>query len=237
MGKYRFIERMNHRPLFVRYALGYLASFLVLIFTKTKREGERNIPKAGPVIITMNHFSYVDAIFVISAIQKPISFLGASDQKIKWYFYWAPFIYGFIPTNRKALAPSTIKEAKKALKRKGFLGVFPEGVSTSSTLRTAKKGAAYLSVATETKILPVSVCGLENIWNNVRKGGRPIIRIKIGKPFGPFCLPKKKTEREQYLRKAGEEIMCRIAVLLPRKQRGVFQGHNRIELLNKQLNI
>ena len=100
MCKYRFIERLNHRPLFVRYALGYLASFLVLVFTKTKREGERNIPKAGPVIIVMNHFSYVDAIFVISAIQKPISFLGASDQKIKWYFFWAPFIYGFIPTNR-----------------------------------------------------------------------------------------------------------------------------------------
>jgi 1-acyl-sn-glycerol-3-phosphate acyltransferase len=234
--KYRFIEKLNPRPRYVRYALGYLAGLLVLVFTKTKREGACNLPKEGPFIIAINHFSYIDPLFIISTIQKPISFLAASDQKIKWYFFWAPFIYGFIPTNRKALAPSTIKEAKKALKNKEFLGVFPEGTSTSQTLRAAKKGAAYLSTATETKILPVSICGLENVWSFLRKGVRPIIRIKIGKPFGPFCLPKKKIEREQYLEKAGEEIMCRIAALLPRKQRGVFQGHNRIELLNKQLN-
>ena len=65
-----------------------------------------------------------------------------------------------------------------------------------------------MSVATETKFFPVSVFGLEKIWNKVRKGGRPTIRIKTGKPFGPFYLPKKKTERKQCLGKAGEEIMC-----------------------------
>ena len=237
MRKYRFIERLNPRPRYLRHALGYLAGLLVLLFTKTKKEGACNIPKAGPFIIAINHFSYIDPLFVINTIQKPISFLAASDQKIKWYFFWAPFMYGFIPTNRRVLAPSTIKEAKKALKSKEFLGIFPEGTSTSKTLRRAKRGEAYLSTTTETKILPVSVCGLENVWSYLRKGVRPIIKVKIGRPFGPFYLPKKKTEREQYLEKAGEEIMCRIAVLLPRKQRGVFHDHSRIEFLNKLINV
>ena len=237
MRKYRPIESLSPRPLYIRYALGYLASLLVLVFTKTKREGACNIPKTGPFIIAINHFNYIDPLFVISTIQKPISFLAASDQKIKWYFFWAPFMYGFIPTNRKALAPSTIKEAKKVLKSKEFLGIFPEGASTSQTLRRAKKGAAYLSTTTETKILPVSVCGLENVWGYLRKGVRPTIKVKIGRPFSPFSLPKKKREREQHLEKVGEEIMCRIAALLPRKQHGVFHGHDRLEILNKQLNI
>ena len=96
--------------------------FIVSMLTKTKVRGRKNIPKKGPFIITINHFSYVDPVFVIHAIRRPISFLAASDQKIEWHFLWAPFIYGFIPTNRKVLAPSTIKHAKRALKEDEILG-------------------------------------------------------------------------------------------------------------------
>ena len=148
MSKKNRIERLRPRPAFVRYFLGYLATFIVCMFTKTKVRGRENIPRKGPFIIIINHFSYVDPIFVIHAVQKPISFLAASDQKIKWYFIWAPFIYGFIPTNRKTLAPSTIKHATRALKGNEILGIFPEGTSTSSKLRPAKNGAAYLSALT-----------------------------------------------------------------------------------------
>ena len=131
----RILEKLKARPYFVRYVLGYLAALIVLVFTKTKVKGERNIPRSGPFVVTINHFCYVDPIFVIKAIKRPISFLAASDQTIKWYFIWAPLIYGFIPTNRKVLAPSTIREAKRTLKRGEVLGIFPEGTSTSTKLR------------------------------------------------------------------------------------------------------
>ena len=70
MRKYKFIERLSPRPRYIRQALGYFASLLVLLFTKTKREGSCNIPKAGPFIIAINHFSYIDPLFVISTIQR-----------------------------------------------------------------------------------------------------------------------------------------------------------------------
>ena len=139
MSKKHTIERLRPRPAFVRYFLGYLATFIVSMFTKTKVHGRENIPKEGPFIITTNHFSYVDPIFVIHAVQKPISFLAASDQKIKWYFIWAPFIYGFIPTNRKVLAPSTIKHATRALKDNEILGIFPRRDINSLKVETSKK--------------------------------------------------------------------------------------------------
>ena len=205
MSKKHTIERLRPRPAFVRYFLGYLATFLVSMFTKTKVRGRENIPRKGPFIIIINHFSYVDPIFVIHAVQKPISFLAASDQTIKWYFIWAPFIYGFIPTNRKVLAPSTIKHATRALKRNEILGVFPEGTSTSSKLRPAKNGAAYLSALTESKVT-----------------------INIGRSFGPFLLPKNRKKKEGCLLEIGNEAMCRIAALLPKKQRGGFTSNPKV---------
>ena len=198
------------------------------MFTKTKVRGRENIPRKGPFIIIINHFSYVDPIFVIHAIQKPISFLAASDQKIKWYFIWAPFIYGFIPTNRKVLAPSTIKHATRALKSNEILGVFPEGTSTSSKLRPGKNGAAYLSALTESRMLPIGVFGLENVWKQLFRGVKPKVTINIGRSFGPFLLPKNRKKKEGFLLETGNEAMCRIAALLPKEQRGVFTSNPKV---------
>ncbi len=198
------------------------------MLTKTKVCGRENIPREGPFIIIINHFSYVDPLFVIHAVQKPISFLAASDQKIKWYFIWAPFIYGFIPTNRKALAPSTIKRAIRALKDNEILGIFPEGTSTSSKLRPAKKGAAYLSALTESRMLPIGVFGLENVWKQLFRGIKPKVTINIGRSFGPFLLPKNRKKREGCLLEIGNEAMCRIAALLPKEQRGVFSPNPKV---------
>ena len=228
MSKKHTIERLRPRPAFIRYFLGYLATFIVCMFTKTKVRGRENIPRKGPFIIIINHFSYVDPIFVIHAIQKPISFLAASDQKIKWYFIWAPFIYGFIPTNRKALAPSTIKHATRALKGNEILGIFPEGTSTSSKLRPAKNGAAYLSALTESRMLPIGISGLENVWKQLFRGIKPNVTINIGRSFGPFVLPKNRKKREGCLLETGNEAMCRIAALLPKEQRGVFKSNPKV---------
>ena len=228
MSKKHTIERLRPRPAFIRYFLGYLATFIVSMFTKTKVLGRENIPREGPFIIIINHFSYVDPIFVIHAVQKPISFLAASDQKIKWYFIWAPFIYGFIPTNRKVLAPSTIKQATRALKRNEILGVFPEGTSTSSKLRQAKNGAAYLSALTESRMLPIGVFGLENVWRQLFRGVKPKVTINIGRSFGPFLLPKNRKKKESCLLEIGNEAMCRIAALLPKEQQGVFTSNPKV---------
>ena len=103
MSKKNTIERLRPRPAFIRYFLGYLATFMVSMFTKTKVRGRENIPKEGPFIIIINHFSYVDPIFVIHAVQKPISFLAASDQKIKWWIS-QPMTLQAVPTAAGKLA-------------------------------------------------------------------------------------------------------------------------------------
>ena len=224
--KTQSLSNYSPRPPWVRYLLGYLAIFLCSLGARIRIIGRNHVPNKGPYIVVINHFSYIDPVFVIHALRKPISFLAASDQVIETQFIWAPFLYGFIPTDRTNLAPSTIKNSIRALKNGEVLGIFPEGTSLSNVLRPAKNGAAFLSATAKTHLLPIGITGLENAWEMMFRGVRPSVNIRIGKPFGPFTLSKSKNDKERDLDEIGSEIMCRIAALLPEDIRGSFK-HNK----------
>jgi hypothetical protein len=74
----------------------------------------------------------------------------------------------------------------------------------------------------------MSLIGMDNIWTNWFKGIRPNLQINIGKPFLPEPLPKERIDRDEAIKITGEEIMCRIAALLPEKYHGVYIGDERI---------
>jgi len=216
------LSKYNVRPKPIRYLLGYLVLFLGAFLTKTKLRGSEYIPEKGPFIVACNHFNRLDPPFVIYAIKKPINFLMASDQTVEAQIMWAPWLYGFIPTNRQNLAPSTLKRSLQALQRGEVVGIFPEGGATEQYLRPAKKGAAYMAMTANVPILPMSIIGMDNIWDNWFKGVKPKLEIKIGKPFKLGDIPSDKKERDVALKDAGDEIMIKIAELLPPEWHGDF---------------
>ncbi len=229
MTKKQDLNKYTVRPKAVRYLLGYLAMILGGLVTKTKVKGSENIPKKGPFIVVCNHFNRLDPPFVIFAIKKPINFLMASDQAVEAQFMWAPWLYGFIPTNRQNIAPKTIKDSLAAIKKGEVVGIFPEGTATEHFIRPAKNGAAYLAMRTGVQILPMSLIGMENVWNNLLKGVRQKLQINIGKPFLPKQLPKDRAERNKLIKITGEEIMCRIAALMSDEYHGIYTGDKRIK--------
>jgi len=222
------LNKYSVRPKAIRYLLGYLVLFLGSILAKTRKKGSENIPKKGPFIIVCNHFNRLDPPFVIFAIKRPINFLMASDQMLEAQLMWAPWLYGFIPTNRQNFAPSTIKRSVNALKKGEAVGIFPEGSATEQVIRPAKKGAAYLAMTTGVPILPMSLIGMDNIWANWFKWIKPKLEIKIGKTFLTKPLPKDRQKRSAAIIETGEEIMCRIAALLTEEYHGVYLGDERI---------
>jgi 1-acyl-sn-glycerol-3-phosphate acyltransferase len=210
-------------PKWVRYLSSYLNLLLCTVLLKTKVHGRNNIPKNGPYIIAINHFHIFDPALVAYAIRKPISFLAASDQDVKWDVVLAGKLYGFIPTNRQKLAPSTIKKAIKVLQNNEILGIFPEA-TTGPTLRKPKKGVTYLSLKSDCKILPMSVLGLDkNIWQQWFRGIRPEVTVKVGKAFSISSeMPSSRAMREKKLAEIGNDIMQHIAALLPTKFHGEY---------------
>ncbi|MBT3937307.1 MAG: 1-acyl-sn-glycerol-3-phosphate acyltransferase [Candidatus Marinimicrobia bacterium] len=222
------LKTFSPRPQWLRKKLGYPALFIGSLLAKIKVKGRWHLPKEGPYIIAANHFSYIDPTFFKYAIRKPINFLAASDQTINWYFMWAPLLYGFIPIDRTNLAPSTIKKAKKILKNGEILGIFPEGSSTSDSLRKAKNGAVFLSTVEKAPIVPMAIYGAETAWEDLFRGVRPRVTINIGKPFGPFDVKGTKNERISKIETIGEELITRIGALLPEDKRGVCFGDTRL---------
>ena len=222
------LKTFSPRPQWLRKKLGYPALFIGSLLAKIKVKGRWHLPKEGPYIIAANHFSYIDPTFFKYAIRKPINFLAASDQTIDWYFMWAPLLYGFIPIDRTNLAPSTIKKAKKILKNGEILGIFPEGSSTSDSLRKAKNGAVFLSTVEKAPIVPMAIYGAETAWEDLFRGVRPRVTINIGKPFGPFDVKGTKNERISKIETIGEELITRIGALLPEDKRGVCFGDTRL---------
>ena len=214
-------------PKWIRYLSSYLNLLLCSVLLKPKIYGRKNIPQNGPYIVAINHFHIFDPALVAYAIRKPISFLAASDQDIDWQVLIAGKLYGFIPTNRQKLAPSTIKKAIQALQKGDILGIFPEA-TTGPVLRRPKKGVTYLSLKSGCKILPMGIVGLEeDIWSQWFKGVRPQVAVKIGKPFSiSSSLPKDRNERQNKLSDIGDDIMHKIATLLPKKYRGEYVNDN-----------
>jgi 1-acyl-sn-glycerol-3-phosphate acyltransferase len=71
----------------------------------------------------------------------------------------------------------------------------------------------------------------------LRRLQRLDIHIQIGEPFVLPPLPRG-AERDPFLEASTDEIMCRIAALLPPQYRGVYADHLRLqELLAAQSSL
>lgn len=71
-------------------------------------------------------------------------------------------------------------------------------------------------------ILPVAIVGTERLAENVRHLRRTPARLIVG---APFRLPPDGRASAARLAEHTEQIMCRIAALLPPEYRGVYADH------------
>ena len=232
-----FLGSLTPRPYYWRYILTYVALLMGSTLAKVKVKGRANLPRKGPFVVACNHFSDYDPLFFSYAIRQPINYIAASDQEVDLVFAWAPFIYGWIPVDRKKLSPSTIKRSLSVLKRGEILGIFPDGGVSYNLLSKPKNGTVFLSNLGNAPIVPMAIYGAERAWEGALKGIRSRVCINIGKPFGPYNIIGKKKEKEDTLSKVGHEMMCRIASLLPDNRRGHFKNEKTIHSFQKENKI
>lgn len=122
-----------------------------------------------PLIIISNHISYLDpfligAAFPLGAKVFPIRF--ATDPQ----YYRSPFLFPFIwllagfPIYKKIGLEESLKVPLEVLKKKGVVGIFPQGkIRRYGRPRKGRRGAAYLARKTGSPILPIRIEGRINI--------------------------------------------------------------------------
>ena len=93
-----------------------------------------------------------------------------------------------------------------------------------------KTGVAYLAYESGVPILPLAHAGTEGSIRSLLHLRRQKILVRFGEPIR--LSPPDPSDRTAALRRDTDEVMCRIAAMLPPAYRGVYRDHPRLaELL------
>jgi 1-acyl-sn-glycerol-3-phosphate acyltransferase len=214
---------------FVRLILGFIASVEVV--------GFENLP-AGGFVIAANHIGRLDAALAYYILDRPDIIMVVAEKYEKYgIFRWLVRITNGMFVDRYNSDIHAIRETLRRLQKGQVFTITPEGTrSKSGNLIAAKPGGTYLAWKAGVPVVPVAVTGTEDavVVERLKHLKRLKVKIVAGHPFN---LPQVKgKDRDAAMLLYTEEVMCRIAALLPPERRGIYAEHPRLnEFLNNEI--
>lgn len=191
--------------------------------------GAEHMPKEGGLLLATNHMSWMDTLHLFLNPGRPdITALVADKYKKVPVFSWVLNVGEVIWLDRDKADFGAFRLAADALKTGHCLGIAPEGTrSRTGQLQEGKAGAVLLASRTGVPIVPVGISGTEAYFRRLGTLRRPHVKLT----FGPvFTLPPlDRNNRDESLRQMTDEIMCRIAILLPPQYWGYYKDHPRLK--------
>ena len=188
--------------------------------------GTENIPYGKPYIAAMNHVSIFDPPFTAAFWPEELEIIGASDVFGKPGQGQLLKLYGVIPVHRGDYDRSLFTKLISILQGGYPLLIAPEGGRSHHTaMRRAKPGIAYLVEKTGVPVLPVGLVGTtEDFWQRARRGKRPPLEMRIGKPITLPPIRTQGTQKHTDRQRNTDLVMSYLAGLLPEEYRGVYAG-------------
>lgn len=212
-----------------------LIRFLLRLLTRIELRGRENIPTTSNFIIAANHNGLVDAFlpFYILNNNNLVLLVGEKWEKLS-IMRWLGRGLNFLFVDRFNPDLKAIREVIVRMKHGEVLVITPEGTrSKVGRLIEGKPGVSYLAAKMGYPIAPVGISGTFDkiFFGQLKRLHRPKIIVSIGPAFSLPPLPKEAQDRDEALKTDTDEIMCRIAALLPLEQRGVYSNHPRLKEL------
>jgi 1-acyl-sn-glycerol-3-phosphate acyltransferase len=209
-----------------------LVRWMINLIARVQIIGAENIPQGGFIAVS-NHIGRLDAFMVYYILQRQdIILLAAEKYQHVPLWRWIGNQLEVIWVDRFNADFKAVREVLRRLKAGGMLGVAPEGTrSKTGVLDYGKPGGVYLAARSGLQVLPVAVTGTYDpeVRARLRRLRRLDITVKFGKPF---IIPQvKASDKDTLLQAYTDEVMCRIAVLLPERMWGVYAGHPRLKEL------
>jgi 1-acyl-sn-glycerol-3-phosphate acyltransferase len=191
---------------------------------RVKVTGTENIPYGRPYVAAMNHVSMFDPPLAGAFWPEHLEIIGASDVFEKPVQGEVLRAYGVIPVHRGDYDRSLFVKIISILQAGFPLLIAPEGGrSHVPPMRRAKPGVAYIVEQTRVPVVPVAIVGTtEDFWQRARRGERPQLEIRIGKPITLPDITAKGTEKHEARQQNADLVMRHLAGLLPEEYRGVY---------------
>lgn len=186
--------------------------------------GKENIPYGKPYVAAINHVSIFDPPFAGAFWPDRLEIIGAADVFDKPSQGWLLKGYGVIPVHRGDYDRILLTKIIHILKSGFPLLIAPEGGrSHVPAMRRAKPGIAYIIEQTRVPVLPVGLVGTtEDFWQRARRGQKPALEMRIGKPIDLPDIHSKGTARHEARQQNADLVMAYLAGLLPEEYRGVY---------------
>lgn len=201
------------------WSMTSLMRVVVWTFGRYQVMGTDHVPARGPLIVVSNHLNNADPPLLGAAIPRRLRFMAKQelfDSRFGGVMRW----FGGFPVRRFEADLGALRQAQAILKEGGALGMFPEGHrSHGEGLLPAHPGTALIALRSGAPLLPVGITGTEAIRSLSVLLKNPRIRVVIGEPFR---LPASGRVTREQVQAGSEEIMRRIAALLPAQYRGVY---------------
>jgi len=208
-----------------------LLRVLLKLIARFEIRGKENVPLTGGMILASNHIGILDIIMVYFAIDRTDLFIPVAEkwEKIGWV-RWLGKQLNFLFIDRFNPDLKAMRKMIALMEDGKCLVIAPEGTrSRVGSLIEGKPGVAYLAARSGFPVVPVAITGTEDkvILASLKRLRRSNITLTGGKPFIVPPLPNK--GRDAALQEYTDEIMCRMAALLPERYRGVYAEHPRLK--------
>ena len=199
------------------YWVGYHSSRLVgrLFFRFRVIHRERMI-QSGPVILAMNHESYLDPPLAGTACDRAIYFLARRTLLDAPVLGWLLPKLNVIPVNQEGVDRSAIKALIRTLNAGNGVLMFPEGSRTlDGNLQQAEAGLGLVIAKTLAPVVPMRIFGAHKA---LPRGGGGLhfvpITIVIGEPIR-FNAAELGSSGKNVYQQVSERVMDAIAALRP----------------------
>ncbi len=216
----------------MRSGLKIMNGFLRFVFQRVCRihpADFKNVPVDGPLILVGNHINFLEVPVFLPHIDHP-NVTGIAKRE-SWKNPLFNFLFkqwGIIPIDRGMVDREAFRLTEEALRDGKVVALSPEGTrSKDGKLLQGKPGVVAIAVRTGAPLLPIGFYGYENFWQNFKKFKKTEFNIVVGKPF-KLNLNGNALSRD-VRQDVTDEIMYKIAELLPEKYRGYYHFDHGIE--------
>src|SRR5437868_14861607 len=148
------------------YSLGYhLSRWLARLLFRFRIVHRERVIQTGPVILAMNHQSFLDPPLAGNACDRPIFFLAKKSLMDVPILGWLLTKLNVIPVSLEGSDRSALKALIRILRAGECALVFPEGTRTpDGTLQPALPGVGLLIAKTRAPVVPMRIFGAYDAW-------------------------------------------------------------------------